>query len=160
MALNAAAIYRSRERDRLSIPVTAGTVIYHGALVSLDVSEGTAINFDDSATTVDNRFLGVAYVTDQRDAALAAGESVTGLTDGSVEVSVDTSGLVLESVTVTGVGAQSDVGALVYATDENILTLTQSAGQSPIGFVSRWILSTTCDVQLFSATEVRAFAGA
>ena len=57
---------------------------------------------------------------------------------------------ILKSVTVTGVASQGDLLKAVYATDNQTMTLTKpsSPGAPPIGFVSRWYTSTTCDVCL------------
>lgn len=56
---------------------------------------------------------------------------------------------VYPQLTVTGVTSRGDIGKAVYATDSNTLTLTRPTLGTPIGVVTEWHSSTTCDVLLF-----------
>lgn len=56
---------------------------------------------------------------------------------------------ILRKATVTGASAQSDVMAPVYATDNQVLTLTRPSDDATVvGVVTKWHSSTTCDVLL------------
>ena len=54
--------------------------------------------------------------------------------------------MVYKQATVAGVTSRGDIGKAVYATDSDVLTLTRPSLGTPIGFVSEWYTSTTCDV--------------
>ena len=58
----------------------------------------------------------------------------------------NTESKVYPQVTVTGVASRADIGKAVYATDSDALTLTRPTLGTPIGFVTEWHSSTTCDV--------------
>ena len=58
----------------------------------------------------------------------------------------NTESKVYPQVTVTGVTGRGDIGKAVYATDSDALTLSRPTLGTPIGFVSEWHSSTTCDV--------------
>jgi hypothetical protein len=66
------------------------------------------------------------------------------------EATICTEGEVLKNVAVTGVSAQTSVGAIVYLNStDNDLTLTRPARGVPFGCVTRWYSSTSCDVMRF-----------
>jgi len=160
MALTARANYRSQPGGKLaSIPVAPAVIIYDGALVQLingGTNDGRATNWEDALTGTSNEFfLGIAQVTDQIGATVAGGESLTGDTAGSIEVSVDISGVRLKGVSVVGASAVN-VGNLVYSADENTFSMTATPGANPIGWLIRFVTGTTADVQLFSAEAYRA----
>lgn len=161
--LTAVKHYRTRPRGINAFRVKAGERIFHGSLVGIQVGgngtsvDGRVIRWDGDTLTTGARtimFLGVAIVPDTAD----------GFVDGNaaedIEVMVDTSGLVLEQVSVTGAGAITGTGDLVYASDDNVLTLTATTGRGAIGFVLRSYSagSAFADVQLFTPAEFRAFA--
>ena len=77
----------------------------------------------------------------------------TNVTGDGVIKWVTQSGQISVNRTVTGVSARADVGKLVYPTDNQTFTLTRPANGTPIGYVSEWITSTTCNIYLFSFTE-------
>jgi len=56
-------------------------------------------------------------------------------------------------LTVTGVASAADIGKPVYATDDDTFTLSPSGG-TLIGWVQRWVTSTTCHV-FFVAEQLR-----
>lgn len=150
MALTAPVRYVARPRNMESYRVKDGVTIYHGALVGVDTDDGALKNW--AAGTDDGiMFLGIA---------MPKGNSILGDEDGlpPVECPVDTSGMILEGVAVTGVtGHTADVGDLVYATDENTFTKTASpAGKWAVGTILRVRSGTSCDVRLFTPAEYRA----
>ncbi len=166
MALSARANYvEGPDGKTVSIPVEAGTVIYDGALVGIEIggsTDGRAQIWADATTATTIMFLGIARVTDQIGTPYGSTDgtdSVTGTTAGDIEVRVDISGVALKGIAVLNTTALTHVGNLVYATDDNTFDVTAPGGSTPIGWVIRWIVSTTCDVQLFSAGEARAFEG-
>jgi len=58
--------------------------------------------------------------------------------------------------TVTGVASRGDIGKVVYLTDNNTLTLTRPTLATPIGYVTEWSSSTTCDVFMFGTAAQAA----
>jgi hypothetical protein len=155
MALTAPNTWTYRPRgssiDCDSFLVQNAEVIYHGALVVIDKATGTPgiegqlKNLDDLSGTLD-WFMGVArpstnYVT---------GDAST------VWCPVDTSGATIVHVSVTGVAGKPDIGELVYATDENTLTLTPASNIKAVGVVDRYYGTTYVDVKLFTPMECMA----
>ena len=53
---------------------------------------------------------------------------------------------VYPQLTVATVASRADIGKAVYATDSNTLTLARPTLGTPIGVVTEWHSSTTCDV--------------
>jgi hypothetical protein len=135
--------------------VANGVTIPIGAFVGVaDASyatsayRGYAINWPDAANC---DWAGLA-INSPFD--LSTSNTVVGDTTASVppEVSVETGNWILQKATVTNVAAQTDVGDLVYATDNN--TLDTSAGTAnAVGKVRYWHSSTTADVEMFSMIE-------
>lgn len=79
--------------------------------------------------------------------------SSDGLTgDGSNKV-ITEAGKTITRVSVTGASSDADNGKLVYATDNQTLTLTKPTTGLPFGFVKRWITSTYCEVRMFTLGE-------
>jgi hypothetical protein len=127
-------------------------VIYHGALVVIDKAtgtppaEGVLKNLDDLSGTLD-WFVGVARPSTNY---------VTG--DGStVWCPVDTSGSTIVHVAVTGVAGKPNIGDLVYATDENTLTLSSASNIKAVGVVDRYYGTTYIDVKLFTPMECMTY---
>jgi hypothetical protein len=61
---------------------------------------------------------------------------------------------ILYKATVTGVTAVTDQFKLVYASDDDTLTLTAQTNRPvPCGVIVRWYTSTTCDVLMFGAVS-------
>lgn len=94
---------------------------------------------------------------------LVAGDEFAGLTRaqvdnrdgaaGDLRVKAET-GIEIEHA-VTGVTGPTNERALVYASDDQTLTLTAS-GNSPAGIIIEHISSTRCWVHLFTAAEIAA----
>jgi len=103
-------------------PVVADTVIYEGALVTID-ADGFATNLvgADAATTF---LAGIAF----------RGVSNAGGASGAKMVKVRRGQRYYEVALSSA--AQTDVGAVLYATDENTFTLT-STGAKAIGHVAQ-----------------------
>lgn len=165
MALTAAARYKIAEGQRTArFVVKPGETIYHGALVGLQVGgadDGEVVNWTDAVTAATIVFLGVAMVHGQEADASNANsqESVTGNTAGTVSVEVDISGVILQDVAITGHANVTDVGDLVYASDENTFTTTATAGSTPVGVAGKNTGTNRGDLLLFSYLQARAFEG-
>src|SRR5689334_8311964 len=100
-----------------NLPVKASAVIYEGSAVGLTSGYARPL-------TAGDIFGGFAL------------ESATGTAvDGVTRVNVKPSGLVQLAITSIAV---TDIGKVVYASDDGTFTLTQSTN-SPIGRVHRWI---------------------
>lgn len=117
-----------------------------GGLLAINTSTGKVEFMDDAQYLVP---IGVAAVQLQGD-----NENLTGNAAGDYSV-VAKSGIIIPSIAVTGASAITDVLKLVYATDGQTMTLTRPTTGLPIGFVSKWISATLCDVQLFSLESTR-----
>lgn len=157
MALTARSTHREKPgRKFISVPITAATVIFDGALVAI-AAAGSLENWAGDAVTAGNTsfFLGVARITEQTGVSLAAGESKTGSTALDVEAAVDISGVILEQVSVAS-SSDANIGNLVYATDENTLTMTATPGAAAIGWLTKFFSGTNANVHLFTPGEYRA----
>lgn len=108
------------------------TAVFEGAFLFAVKANGTAAAGAAAIST--HAFAGVA------ERGAASGKPVRLRTRGKVVMPV------------TGASAAS-VGAIVYASDDNLLTLTVGTNV-PVGYVSRLISGTTCLVE-FSATAER-----
>lgn len=160
MALTERAGHAERPGTLMAVPVAAGVRIFDGALVAIDnsggVNDGRLINWDDSATAVNNLFLGLARVTDATGVSKGEGEAKTGDTAGSVEIDVDTSGVIIRGVIASLILLENQTGDLIYATDENTFTNQVTASGNAIGWVIRFIQASLIDLKLFSADDFRA----
>jgi len=113
--------------DVNEFPMIATDIIYEGAAVGLDGS-GNA-----RPLVAGDKFVG--FAESKKDNSTGAA--------GALRVRVRRYGVV--RLAVTGVAALTDVGALVYASDDATFTLTESTN-SLIGRIIRWDASTTCYV--------------
>jgi hypothetical protein len=137
--------------DRQSFIAISGDILYQGAFVVIEEDIGTGHGYLkplDSSSGVKDLFCGVVC-----NSGLYA-EALTG--DGTLECTVDVGGVTLQYKTVTGVTAQTNVGDSVFATDDNVLTLTDCTNMYPIGRIVRWYTGTYCDVRLYSMMEYAA----
>lgn len=112
-----------------AVPMIDNDIIYDGAAVG-DNASGLA-----RPLVAADVFQGFAYET--------ADNTATGHAASAVNVKVKTCGVV--KLAVVGVTSAADRDEIVYATDDNVFTLT-SSGASAIGRVLRWVTSTTCMV--------------
>lgn len=75
-----------------------------------------------------------------------------------IEGTVALEGEVLLQVAVTGVTAIANLGDMVYATDDDVLTLTRPARGLPFGVVIRFHTGTTVDVLRFGFETLAAIS--
>ena len=123
-----------------ALPVKASTKVYEGAMVGLTSGYARGLVSGD-------KFCG--HAISQADNSAVA-------TDGAINVSVLCGPYQLQ-VTLTGV-AVTDVGAPVFASDDETLTLTNSG--SFVGFVKRYVAANTAIVEFFPGfTGTQAFIG-
>lgn len=140
------------ERDILAIEVQDGKTIHVNSLVALcSVDHATsdargrvkayeAANFE---TVIGLALPNPANATDGRTVGTTTAPRPTaGISTGDMQT--------IKRYAVTGATSQADVGKLVYASDDNVLTLTKPATAfQPVGFVTKWWSSTLCDIRLF-----------
>jgi 3D (Asp-Asp-Asp) domain-containing protein len=103
-------------QELIDVPVDDNVNIYKGAFVGANSSTGYA-----RPLTADDDFLGVAYKQ--------ADNTVSGHTAGGITVRLHQSVDIVH--TLSGVAA-TDIGSVVYASDDGTLTLT-STGNSRVG---------------------------
>jgi len=118
--------------DHNDHPVIASDIIYSGAVVG-DNGSGYA-----RPLQAGDPFLGFATAKADNSSGSA----------GDIYVNVLTTGRVV--MAVTGASALTDRGSDVYASDDNTLTLT-AGSNTRVGFVYRWVSSTTCVVAFDAA---------
>lgn len=127
--------YESNEDPLLNdLPVEASEIIYEGAAVA-DNGSG----YMQPAVTNVGAFRGFAY----RNADNASGS------DGDIDVKVRQQGTV--KLAIVGVSAVTDIGKLVYASDDGAFTITAST-HLKIGRLTRWIVGTSAMVHFESAS--------
>lgn len=84
------------------------------------------------------------------------GRQVTGDTSATPnDVEIVTGPLILNSYAVTGASAVTNQGTLVYATDDQTLTLTPTANTKAVGEVVKWLTGTSCDVLIYAPEASR-----
>lgn len=128
-----------RNRGRLAVLVDDGVQLYAGELVGVPDADGLLDHWDNVATS---RFLGILL------------EDVLGDESEGVMGKVDTSGITLANVAVAGTPTQAKLFEKVYCADGNITGLTMTATTSPaIGYLSRYVSASDCDVTLFTPAE-------
>jgi len=119
----------------VDIPAVANDIIYEGAAVG--DSSGTA-----RPLVAADAFLGFADRTVDNSAGAAGAVTVRCRQRGKI------------SIPVVGAASTDDIGATVYASDDDTFTLTASTN-TPIGKVDTWVSGTTCIVY-FEALVVRS----
>lgn len=155
MALSADKTRTMRGLRQLAIRMANGVTGYGGGYAGLrgpnhGTSQGDADSFDDENGMIPlGGFLQRQKVGDT--SASPAPEAEIGGVSGPDD-------RVLIEETVTGAAAQTDVGKMVYLTDDDTLTLTRPTLGIPIGVIVRWHTSTTCDVYLFDFGTLCAIA--
>lgn len=117
------------------LPVIAADIIYLGAAVGADTSDNMR------PLVSGDWFRG--FCEENADNSLGAA--------GDKKVKLRRRGIA--QLTVVGASAATDAGLPVYASDDNVFTLTPSG--SRIGTVAKWITSTTCFVY-FEAKQLQA----
>lgn len=119
------------------IPIIASDIVYEGAAVGESSSSGTG-----RPLAGGDAFLGFAARRCDNASGSASAKNIHVYQKGAVKLAV------------TGVSSTADVGATVYATDDDTFTLTAS-GASAIGKILRWITGTSCIVY-FEGAQVRS----
>jgi len=112
--------------------VIASDIIYAGAAVGEKHDTGTYHPLGTSSTV--DRFAGFAVEKSDNSAGVASAKNVKVVQSGRVRLSV---------VDVT---ATTNIGATVWATDDNVFTITYAAGAVSIGQIVRWISGANCVV--------------
>lgn len=138
LAKDKARTYQLDELVQASIPIIANDIVYAGAAVGESSSNGTA-----RPLVAADTFLGFCY------------EKVdnTGGSAAALDVKVYSQGFVW--LTVTGLDNNDDLGATVYATDDDTFTLTAS-GASSIGKVVRYDSGRAQGLVYFEAAQQRS----
>jgi hypothetical protein len=135
-------------------PVKSGETIYEGALVGLDASDGFIYDLD---TTLINQGVAAVFIVAEDSAnvtgsaATTADGTISGTTqkasanagDKTVRMCYTNGKFVM---TLSG-AAQTSVGKKVYATDNNTLSLTATAG-ALVGTITAWLGGTNVVVDL------------
>jgi hypothetical protein len=134
LAADTTRFFESNHDDMLNeVPIIASDTVYAGAAVGESSSTGTYR----ALVALDN-FAGFATQKADNSAGAASAISVRVKMHGVVRIAV------------TGVTSTANIGDDVYASDDGTLTLT-ATGNSWVGKVIRWDISTTCYVR-FQAT--------
>lgn len=130
MAALAAATPRDYEGESIfnHLPVKSGVTVYQGGAYAIEIATGKV--YVPVGNTANERFVGFAD------------ETVVG--DGTTRVRLRAE--CMPVLSVTGVGGDDDVGAVVYATTDGDYSLTDSGSDLPIGVVHRHVSGTTCVV--------------
>lgn len=150
-----------RSTKTISLKVKNAATIYPGALVAVDILEGStsrgyALPYDGSAgqmlvgralPTPDIHNLGNSYVTGNTSASPVP--EVTVVCDESE---------IYEQASVTGATSIALVGSPVYASDDNVLTLTRPTRGTIVGKVIRVHSSGVADVLRYNAGVTDAIA--
>ena len=147
MALSAPVTYVKRGINEQSFPVATGQTIYNGAYVCLNTA-GYVIVPSDVTTGVDGLGFVVGFDENNQTETSIAGNN-------SREVSVDIGGTIVDNLSVTGVTAQTNVGELVYATSDNVFTLTPTTAIQEVGVVVRYVSNTDVSVLFFPYHTMR-----
>jgi len=121
----------------LSMPVVASDIIYKGALVKSNAAGYLA----PCASEAGSFFAGVAYEKADNSSGSA----------GDIECRVEVKGVFL--LEGTGFG-QGDVGSLVYASDDQTITKTDSGDLQLVGRIVQYVSSTNVYVELMSSASI------
>lgn len=140
MALSADQFYETSDPQTIAFQLTNSQVVFAGALIGIDTSTGLAVEWFDTANFI---FAGIAL------------RGATGDTTASpvVDVDVNCGGMLLKKIPVTGVTALTNVGDLVFASDDNTFDVAATSNVAEVGIITRFYSGTTCDVQLFSLAQ-------
>lgn len=117
------------------IPIIATDIVYEGAAVGESSSAGTG-----RPLVAGDVFLGFALAKADNAAGAASDINIRVTEKGRVQLAV------------TGVVSTADLGATVYADDDNAFTLTNSSN-TVIGKIVRWLSSTNVIVAYQAAQQ-------
>lgn len=137
MALSANAEIIEQEGTLLAMPVVASDIIFKGALVKVNAAGHLA----PCAPEAGSQFAGVAYENVDNSAGSAGALSCRVITEGCFVLKG--SGL-----------AQANVGDQVYATDDEVVTVTEGTGsKQKVGKIVKFLSATVVLV------KIEAFSG-
>lgn len=150
--------------DILAIQAADGETIHSGGLVALgSPSHGTAdVQGRTKKWAAADFEIPIGFAL-PNPANATDGRWVGSTTAPRPETNIDTGVQTLRRYPVTGTSAQANVGLPVYATDDNVLTITRPAANAiPVGVITKWWTGTTCDVRIFgfNLTYLLALCGA
>lgn len=157
MALSAASIRRLRTTKQVALQVVSAATVYKGGYLALGSehhatagNRGRLYPFNDAAGVIPFGLMdgGGGSGTSQ------GADSVVGDATYNNMAAVILDGFVAENVSVTGTTAVTDVGKLVYMTDDDVMTLTRPTVGVPLGMVTAWRATTMCDVLFFPVTTI------
>lgn len=120
---------------RTEVPAAASTTVYGGAFIGRNGSYGRPLVAGDA-------FLGLC---------LEGVDNSADSTGGALGIPLQSGMQILHAV--TGVTGVADVKKLVYASDDNTLTLT-AENNSLVGVIEQHVSSTECWVTLFTQKEL------
>ena len=139
------------ERDGITKFPASSASCKQGSLIAFRPSTGYAVKWD---ATADDEFVGIA--TKNHDSASEIEvRTMPSVVRGYFGSSDGPHG----GVSVTGASAVTDNGKPIYASDDNVLTLTPNTAD-PVGEVVKWISGTLCWVRLIPSGTNRTSAGA
>lgn len=130
--------------DTFEAIIKSGEQLVIDGACSIDTSTGYVQNAAAGSGIVP---IGHCFGASDRD------NSVVGLTGDGTKKAIIKSGKTFNDVSVIGTSGIDDVGALVYATDNQTYTVTKPTNGLPIGWVKKWKSATICDVQMFTTSE-------
>lgn len=119
----------------IEIPAVATDIIYRGAAVGDSSGTGRPLVAGDG-------FMGFTDAQCDNSAGAASAKNIDVIPEGEVLLAV------------TSVASADDVGATVYASDDDTYTLA-STSNTAIGKVTQWVTSTSCWVK-FQAASYRS----
>jgi hypothetical protein len=115
------------------VPAVATDIIYRGSAVGDSSGTARPLNAGDA-------FLGFCIAKADNSAGSASAINVAVVPEGEVQLAV------------TSVASTDDIGATVYASDDDTFTLA-STSNSSIGKITEWVTSTTCWVKFQAASD-------
>lgn len=128
---------QEQEGKLVSMPVVASDIIYKGAMVIVDAAGYVA----PAAPTASTFFAGIAY--EQADNSSGSA--------GAINCRVMAKG----SFLLTGSGlAQSDVGSLVYVTDDQTISTSQASNAQIVGRITKYVSSTKVWVDILPGGSI------
>lgn len=162
MALSADLIRRTRNAFLAELEVANAATVYQGGYMAAgswnhgtSASQGRAFAWTKSAHEIP---LGFPEPDTTVAAGLLGNTSASPIPKVAFNPKHPAGKGIVERVTVVGASARADFAKRVYATDDGTFTLTRADPDMPVGFVMRWITSTTCDVYFFSMVELYIIA--
>ena len=141
MALTQSDPRATKDDEGISLPIANAAQMYGGALAQ--------IRNEDHATSQGD----VAPYNDEVGAFFAGicQNEALGLAALTPEARLSLNRQIAARQAVTGVASAADVLKAVYATDDDVMTLTKPTNGEVIGVVIKWYTGTTCDVLVLDA---------